>query len=459
MKTINYKGKACIVLLSVLMSTLVYAHASEVTGTLSTGLGNNSVSGIVVAAPVATPGTGSYTSTQTVALTSVGSLSIHYTTDGSTPTCTTGNTYGSAITVASSQTISAISCYANSATSSISSNVYTITIVTSGGGGGGGGGGSSYDTTPPTNTSISLNAGATTTSSLTVNVTLGATEASQMIISNDAGFAGASWETYSTVKSWVLTSGDGIKTVYAKFRDFTGNMSTAISDTIVLSGSGTVFVASNIPTEGCSNGNLYNTSTGALCINNSYPQGCSGGNKYNTSTGALCINNTAPLGQVLGATIALFNRDLRVGSRGNDVKELQKIFIAGGFLNVEATGYFGTLTAKALTKWQIKNGLIVSQTFGKSHRDFINANNGINGQVLGVTTVHIFLKDLKLGTRGNDVKELQKILISTKFLALNTPTDYFGTMTQTALRKWQLANGLPVTGYLDQATRTFLNNR
>lgn len=421
--------------MSLLTHAIALPSSSEVTGTLSTGLGNSSVSGIVVAAPVATPGTGSYTSTQTVALTAEGSLSIHYTVDGTTATCATGNTYSTPITVASSQTISAISCYANSVSSSVSSNVYTISTVVSGGGGGGGGGGIS-DTTPPTNTSISINSGAASTASLSVRLTLAATDATYMIISNDAGFAGAEWEAYAVSKSWTLVSGDGVKTVYAKFRDSSNNMSMAVSDTILVTGSLTTApLATNIPT-----------------------QGCSGGNKYNTSTGELCINNTAPRGQVLGASTSLFNRDLRVGSRGDDVMELQKILIAGGFLKGDATGYFGPLTATALTKWQIKNGLTVSQTFGMSARNFLNASLTNKPTSVIATTTVIFVQDLRLGVRGNEVMALQKILIADKFLNVFPPTNYFGIMTQNALKKWQAKNGLPITGRLDAASRLFLNS-
>ncbi len=126
-------------------------------------------------------------------------------------------------------------------TSSTGTGSYTLspagsqcTYVT----GGGGGGGTPADTTPPTSTSISIAAGAATASSASVALTLGATGASYMMISNAADFTGAAWETYATSKAWTLTSGDEVKTVYAKFKDASGNISTAVSDTITLSGTG-----------------------------------------------------------------------------------------------------------------------------------------------------------------------------------------------------------------------------
>jgi len=110
----------------------------------------------------------------------------------------------------------------------------------------GGGGGDSYvyvapavDTTPPTNTSVSISAGAATTNSLAVTLTLAATDAAQMMISNDSAFTGGTWETYATSKSWTLSSGEGTKTVYAKFKDSASNASTAVSDTITYSATAT----------------------------------------------------------------------------------------------------------------------------------------------------------------------------------------------------------------------------
>lgn len=91
------------------------------------------------------------------------------------------------------------------------------------------------DTTAPTG-SIVINAGAATTPTRSVTLTLSATDASgvaAMKISND----GTTWSdecTFSTSQAWVLTSGDGLKTVYAMFKDTAGNWSSAVSDTISL---------------------------------------------------------------------------------------------------------------------------------------------------------------------------------------------------------------------------------
>ena len=90
------------------------------------------------------------------------------------------------------------------------------------------------DTTPPTG-SVIISDNASYTNSTSVTLTLPATDLSgvtQMCVSNTDTCT--SWETYTTSKSWVLTSGDGTKTVYAWFKDAAGNISIMVSDSIIL---------------------------------------------------------------------------------------------------------------------------------------------------------------------------------------------------------------------------------
>ncbi len=158
---------------------------------------------------------------------------------------TSGGTY---TRLGSEPTVGAVITYPDSGLTASTPYYYKITAInasgesaasivvtaTTNGSSGGGSSGSTSDTTPPTNISISIAAGATTATSTAVALTLAATGASHIMISNVADFSGSSWETYAASKAWTLTSGDGVKTVYAKFKDAAGNISTAISDTITL---------------------------------------------------------------------------------------------------------------------------------------------------------------------------------------------------------------------------------
>ncbi len=92
-----------------------------------------------VAKPVITLAAGSYTGIQTTTITdSTGGATICYTTDGTTPTAPTAGTcsggttqtYSSAITISSSETIKAIGTKSHDSSSSVASSAYTITVDT-----------------------------------------------------------------------------------------------------------------------------------------------------------------------------------------------------------------------------------------------------------------------------------------------------------------------------------------
>jgi streptogramin lyase len=93
------------------------------------------------------------------------------------------------------------------------------------------------DTTPPTGR-ISINNGDEYTSNVAVSLTMSMTDSgsglAQMRFSNN-NTSFSSPENYSSTTTWNLTSGDGVKTVYARFQDGAGNWTTAtISDNITL---------------------------------------------------------------------------------------------------------------------------------------------------------------------------------------------------------------------------------
>lgn len=151
------------------------------------------------------------------------------------------------IVVSANATISPLSGIAQNFSSPVAYTVtaedattqaYTVTVTVaaapSSGGGGGGGGGSYTPTSSVTNTSFSINSGAAVANNSAVALTIGATNAAKMAISNSSDFSGAAWEAYAIIKAWTLTSGDGVKTVYIKFQDSAGIATAAISDTITL---------------------------------------------------------------------------------------------------------------------------------------------------------------------------------------------------------------------------------
>ncbi len=70
--------------------------------------------------------------------------------------------------------------------------------------------------------------------SLSLSATDTGSGVGEMRFSNAAG-EWSSWVPYAATRSgWYLPDGDGVKTVYAQFRDKTGNTSATASDTIIL---------------------------------------------------------------------------------------------------------------------------------------------------------------------------------------------------------------------------------
>lgn len=68
-----------------------------------------------------------------------------------------------------------------------------------------------------------------------VSLAIEAKGAIEMMLSNNGSFTGSKWEKYETRKPyWKLHGEDGIKTIYAKFRDGDGNVSETVTATIEL---------------------------------------------------------------------------------------------------------------------------------------------------------------------------------------------------------------------------------
>ena len=90
------------------------------------------------------------------------------------------------------------------------------------------------DTTAPTGT-VLINDGAQRITIRAVTLNLNATDDNsgvKFMRVRNAGRAWSAWRRYATSKDWVLTAGEGTKTVYVQFRDAAGNVSARASDSI-----------------------------------------------------------------------------------------------------------------------------------------------------------------------------------------------------------------------------------
>ncbi|MCX6830957.1 MAG: hypothetical protein NT028_02355 [candidate division Zixibacteria bacterium] len=87
----------------------------------------------------------------------------------------------------------------------------------------------------PNTFSVSIGDGARYTKIVDVTLNLAAPNGTRLVLlDNDSQFVGATWQNYSSSRSWRLTPGDGVKYVYARFRDGEGNETSRFySDDII----------------------------------------------------------------------------------------------------------------------------------------------------------------------------------------------------------------------------------
>ncbi len=126
------------------------------------------------------------------------------------------------------------------------------------------------DTTFPSG-SIAINNGSAYTTSASVVLSLTSSDSvsgvGQVRYSNDGNWDAENWEAPSPTKSWILTSGDGEKTVYYQIKNEAGRISDTYSATIILD---TTDPTGSI---NINNGYAYTTSASVILSLTYYDQG------------------------------------------------------------------------------------------------------------------------------------------------------------------------------------------
>lgn len=176
----------------------------------------------------------------------------------------------------------------------------------------------------------------------------------------------------------------------------------------------------------------------------------------------------------------LWDRALTLNSSGKEVKVLQQILINEGSWksDVGATGYFGTVTQRALVEFQEEHSFDILEPigleqgtgyFGSKTQDYLKGIS-LSFQQPVQPIEPIFSRNLSLGMRGNDVRTLQEILIEEGVWQRPDvgATGYFGSITKAAVIRYQdkyaseilaplgLTEG---TGFVGPSTRQHLEKR
>ena len=168
---------------------------------------------------------------------------------------------------------------------------------------------------------------------------------------------------------------------------------------------------------------------------------------------------------------------LRVGSRGNEVVELQSRLISAGYLFGTATGNYDEVTQTAVENFQRSRGLAVDGVAGPNTLAALQrfpaafpidrpepsptaqtpapSEQGSQPPEQGSQASSPSSQTLRQGDEGADVTALQRQLTTARYYA-GPVTGYFGALTQTAVEKLQAAQGLTVDGIYGPATRASL---
>jgi peptidoglycan hydrolase-like protein with peptidoglycan-binding domain len=144
--------------------------------------------------------------------------------------------------------------------------------------------------------------------------------------------------------------------------------------------------------------------------------------------------STAPGALAAGAT-------LKVGSSGSEVTKLQNRLIALGYTDFSAsTGYYGSATKTAVTRFQGQNGLTADGVAGSATQGKLYSSSAKS-------------LTLKTGSSGEAVQALQLRLKALGHFS-GTGTGYYGVVTKAAVTSFQKASGLTADGIAGAKTRT-----
>lgn len=153
------------------------------------------------------------------------------------------------------------------------------------------------------------------------------------------------------------------------------------------------------------------------------------------ATAAAAANDPAPA--------AAAQPVLRIGARGEAVKDLQRQLIAAGFDPGPVDGWFGPRTQAAVRAFQHSRGITVDGWVGPQTWGKLGTTGAANGGRLAQ------------GSSGAQVKELQQLLQSLGYYRANVGGN-FGPQTDAAVRAFQRDRGLTVDGWAGPQTMAAL---
>jgi peptidoglycan hydrolase-like protein with peptidoglycan-binding domain len=154
-----------------------------------------------------------------------------------------------------------------------------------------------------------------------------------------------------------------------------------------------------------------------------------------------------------------FSTTMRIGSYAGEVLPLQQFLASKGYFTDTLNGYFGQTTFLAVKAYQKANGLGDDGIVGPMTRSVLNGaqNPSVPSEPTtpltpSAYTYNFGTKLLMNGSRGDDVKELQRFL--NKALGLGLVEDgILGPKTIGVIKEWQKSQGLKDDGIVGPLTK------
>ena len=139
---------------------------------------------------------------------------------------------------------------------------------------------------------------------------------------------------------------------------------------------------------------------------------------------------------------------IQEGSQGDAVSQLQRDLKQLGYYYADITGNVGSKTVTAIKEFQEKNGLTADGVAGQKTLQAIAAKVRAAG---GSVSSSSGIAGLKLGSTGSGVSSLQSNLTLLGYY-YGDITGHYGSLTQSAVKKFQKARGLTQDGVAGDKT-------
>ena len=160
---------------------------------------------------------------------------------------------------------------------------------------------------------------------------------------------------------------------------------------------------------------------------------------------------------------------LTQGNRGDAVKKLQRRLVAAGItVSGGVDGIFGPGTQTAVKTFQKQQGYSPTGVVNAATAAALEAIDAsspapddespdVTDEPATDASSSSSLVGLKIGARGDLVKDLQRTLMSAGFTVVGGADGIFGALTANALKSFQNANGLKTSGVVNAATAKVLS--